>query len=42
MSTHLIRLIPADPQWVPDTAAVEQARAVLGKLFPGQEAEADT
>ncbi|WIM97631.1 hypothetical protein ACTOB_001171 [Actinoplanes oblitus] len=37
MSTPLLRLIPTDPHWEPEPAAIERARALLGRLLPDRE-----
>jgi hypothetical protein len=34
MSDSCLRLIPADPHWVPDPAAAEKARRLLASLLP--------
>ena len=39
MSTHLLRVIPMDPYWVPEQVGIELARALLSRLLPGQAVE---
>lgn len=34
MSAHYLRVIPADPRWVPEAEAAESARLLLARLAP--------